>query len=187
MDEIWVPTESAKHAFLVGGAAPNKLIVVPEPVDTSFYTNRRQNDIHHDKHALFHILSEWQLSPSQHLVSNTTFVFLFVGKFEYRKGIHLLLKAFYEEFFSHLNSEQDMEDVVLCILTSAYHSTSDFVGEVKRFLLEENLILSIPVEYFLSKVMLYTDIPQIQMPILYSAADVVVSSNKSVLSQVFVL
>lgn len=171
MDEIWVPTESAKDAFLAGGAPLNKLVVVPEPVDVYFYTNRRQDN----KHALFDMLTEWQLSPSQPTISTSTFVFLFVGKFEYRKGIHLLLKAFYEEFFSHLNKEEDLENVLLCILTSAYHSTSDFVGEVERFLLEEKLIQSVPLESFFSKIIVYTDVPQSQMPILYSAADVLVS------------
>lgn len=182
MDEIWVPTEAAKKAFLVGGAPLNKLTVVPEPVDTYFYSNRISQDSEIDnsskKRTIFKTMTQWQLSPSHPpIVSSETFVFLFVGKFEYRKGIHLLLKAFYEEFFSHLNNEEDLEDVLLCILTSAYHSTSDFFGEVERFLLEEQIVQSVPLETFLSKIILYTDVPQIQMPLLYSTANVLVSIN----------
>jgi glycosyltransferase involved in cell wall biosynthesis len=178
MDEIWVPTAAAQEAFLASGVPLHKLVVVPEPVDTNFFTNQRASG-RDDTHLLMNILSEWKLSPHEPDVSSDTFIFLFVGKFEYRKGIHLLLKAFYEEFFSHLTSDKEMgDDVLLCILTSAYHSTNDFYGEVERFLLEEELIQSIPLDFFLSKIVLFTDVPQVQMPVLYSMADVLVGSSK---------
>ena len=170
MDEIWVPTEASRHAFIDSGVPPDRLLVVPEPVDTNFYTNRRRGD----KMALFNALAKWQLSVSGLIVSEDTFVFLFVGKFEYRKGIHILLRAFYEEFFSELGEEDVVEDAVLCILTSAYHSTNDFVGEVKTFLSEEKIVQTVPLNIFLDRIILYTGIPQVQMPALYSAADILV-------------
>jgi glycosyltransferase involved in cell wall biosynthesis len=173
MDEVWVPTLASRDAFVAGGVPLSKLVVVPEPVDTDFYRPQPRNQ----KHELVKVLSDWQVSPIVPKVTEGTFIFLFVGKFEYRKGIHILLRAYYEAFFSHLSEAHEIEDVLLCILTSAYHSTDDFNSEVKRFLKEENLIQSVPLDVFLSKIILYTDVPQIKMPVLYSMANVLVSEN----------
>ena len=183
MDEVWVPTLASRDAFVAGGVPLSKLVVVPEPVDTDFYRPQPRNQ----KHELVKVLSDWQVSPIVPKVTEGTFIFLFVGKFEYRKGIHILLRAYYEAFFSHLSEAHEIEDVLLCILTSAYHSTDDFNSEVKRFLKEENLIQSVPLDVFLSKIILYTDVPQIKMPVLYSMANVLVSENCNHCSSHFIV
>lgn len=172
MNEIWVPTAAAKDAFLASGVPLHKLVIVPEPVDTSFF--KSQSEAPRDKRMLLHSLRSSQLSPTTPVTSKGTFVFLFVGKFEFRKGIHVLLQAFYEAFFSE-NGHEANKDVLLAILTSAYHSTSDFNKEIESFLVRENIVQSVPLDFFLSKIILYTNVPAVQMPTLYALADVLVS------------
>jgi glycosyltransferase involved in cell wall biosynthesis len=65
-------------------------------------------------------------------ISTNTTIFLFVGKFEKRKGIDVLLKAYLQEF-------TEADAVLLIMLTSAYHSTSDFDIKVEQIILENNL------------------------------------------------
>ena len=86
MDEVWVPTEFAKKIFLDAGVAAEKLVVVGEAVDTDFF---RPVDIL--------TLSDSQRVhlglPQSTVLSSKPTVFLFVGKFETRKGLHMLLQA----------------------------------------------------------------------------------------------
>lgn len=174
MDEVWVPTLAAREAFVFSGVPVGKIIVVPEPVDTDFFTHQPFVN----KRERFEELRDWQISPFNPRVTSDTFMFLFVGKFEFRKGIRLLLRAYYEAFFSPIAIDGEVEDVLLCILTSAYHSTDDFFGEVERYLLEDKLVQSVPLEVFLSKIVLYTDIPQAQMPVLYTMANILVIPSR---------
>lgn len=37
MDEVWVPTAFAARVFAAGGVAQHKMVVLPEPVDTTFF------------------------------------------------------------------------------------------------------------------------------------------------------
>jgi glycosyltransferase involved in cell wall biosynthesis len=144
MDEVWVPTEFAREIFAAAGVATSKLHVIPEPVDTEFFR------------------------PDGKETSSKT-SFLFVGKWEERKGLKILLRAFLTEFQAH-------EDVELVILTSAYHSTNQFFEEIEKFVRAESLA---PVERLLSSVVVKSGVPQGDMPQLYRNASAVVSASLS--------
>ena len=124
-------------------------------------------------------------------INGVTTVFLFVGKFEERKGFGTLLRAYFSSF-----SAQD--DVVLLILTSAYHSSSELEKEVQKVIKKEKLDL---IQYGGSstssgssnsdeikddgnnpnmaklppKYVVLSDVSQEHMPYLYSLASALVS------------
>ena len=76
-DEIWVPTQWHVERFVAAGLARSRLHVVPEPVDTVFFS------------------PTYRLSKSS---SAQPFVFLSNFKWEMRKGWDLLLRAYWSEF-----------------------------------------------------------------------------------------
>eukprot|EP01041_Mallomonas_annulata_P011111 gene11111-23221_t len=171
MDEIWVPTNFSRDIFLREGVEANKLVVIGEPVDTSFYRPLKSNTK--------------KIPISLQSIPTGRFIFLFVGKWEDRKNVKLLLRAYFEEFT--LN-----DPIVLILLTSAYHSTDDFEGEVKRFLSDENLhrsqhktsnnmkekedVVDVDVEDEDEDedpmMVILSGIPQKDMPSLYSMANI---------------
>lgn len=183
MDEIWVPTEFAKNIFLQGGVDIDKLIVVGEPVDTQFYSPQdvsfltpppgdastySEVEMGSSGDNAMIVSDRAELEELAQVKAKGFTLFLFVGKWEQRKGVKLLLQAYLEEF-SH------EEKVALVILTNAYHSTSDFAGEIDKFLEEEeqgrhiaDLKSHLPSYRVLSK------LPQRLMPHLYSLASVLV-------------
>lgn len=132
MDEVWVPTTFHRDVFARGGVDGAKLHVLGEPVDTNEFDPATVKPLPYS-------LVEGPLGqgePTGEAVMGATASggadlvrvtrFLSVFKWEYRKGWDVLLRAFLGEF-----SRSD--PVVLYILTSAYHSTSDFAGELQRF------------------------------------------------------
>lgn len=120
-----------------------------EPVDTGFFDPGR--------------VAEPLELPG---VTNATHVFLSVFKWEARKGWDVLLEAFFREF-------QADEDVVLVLLTNAYHSTSDFQGEVRRFATSRGLDLNA-----LPPVIIQPQVAQQDLPSLYAAADAFVLPSR---------
>ena len=58
------------------------------------------------------------------------FLVLFVGKWEKRKNLKILLRCFYESLGL-------FADTSLVVLTSSYHSSEDFEKEIHSFLLSE--------------------------------------------------
>jgi len=182
MDEIWVPTSFARDIFIKGGVEESRVHVIGEPVDTSFYAPQDLTDLEAilfsevelDQSGLGLPRLEAdesvvkQLEEMAHLKSNGTTLFLFVGKWEQRKGVKLLLQAYFEEF-----SHEDK--VVLIILTNAYHSTDDFLGEINTFLREEEVGQQIALEKsHLAAFRVLSQVPQRLMPLLYSLASVLV-------------
>lgn len=105
MNEVWVPTEFHRQIFERDGVDADKLWVVGEPVDTDFFDPDRSDLVKTD------YIDRATSSGEQ------PFVFLSIFKWEERKGWKFLLKAFILEF-------QQEENVILAILTNAYHSSS---------------------------------------------------------------
>jgi glycosyltransferase involved in cell wall biosynthesis len=202
MDEVWVPTEHSREIFEKYGVQKEKLRVVGEAVDTSFFApqdirnigsigidNSSSEEFIGSKHSETREI----LKYIKNRVIKGTFIILFVGKWEERKGIKLLLNSFYEEF-------SDVDDVLLVILTSAYHSAGHFEDESKKIIIEmgERLIRNstIPsnvIENMKDKIkiavqndpvtrLVFSNLPQRDLPALYSLSNVLVSAFVSIFS-----
>lgn len=193
MDEVWVPTEHSREIFEKYGLQKDKLHVVGEAVDTTFFAPQDIRNIGIDNS------SSEEFTVSQHSetrkilkyikkrVLEGTFIILFVGKWEERKGIKLLLNSFYEEF-------SDVDDVLLVILTSAYHSGGHFEDESKKIIIElgERMIRNSTIPSNVTKNMknkmkkavqndpvtrlVFSNLPQRDLPALYSLSNVLVST-----------
>ncbi len=79
MDEIWVPSRFNFETFSRSGVNPDKLRIVPIPVDSDFFKPCRGK-----------LLIEGQ----------KRFTFLYTFAFNWRKGFDLLLEAYFKEFRS---------------------------------------------------------------------------------------
>jgi glycosyltransferase involved in cell wall biosynthesis len=199
MDEIWVPTDFARKVFLHEGVAVEKLHIVPEPVDTQFYSPSELSSDSEKKIALRNRISQLlrdQTEGRQQQITDSTFIYLFVGKWEYRKGVQLLLQAFLNEF--NQSAAEQEEDVALIIVTSAYHSTDDFFHAILQELFTEQLLSpsillssSLPASLtlkdlqpshqltrLLQRVILLTDLPQDEMPLLYQLSNILVIPSR---------
>jgi glycosyltransferase involved in cell wall biosynthesis len=79
MDELWVPSQFNVETFSRSGVDPQKIRVVPIPVDTNFFTPQKEKlDVEGQK----------------------KFTFLYTFAFNWRKGFDLLLEAYLKEFSS---------------------------------------------------------------------------------------
>ena len=157
MDEIWVPTDHSKQIFLKSGVSLDKLKVVPETVDTDFFQRTERRAVTYTKHGLTQL----------HTAPQELFNFLFVGKFEARKGIDLVIESYLKEFCSH-------DRVQLILLTSSYHSSDDFEGQIQEIIEERKLSKKNPPRYTI-----LSNIDQGALPALYSYADVLVSRKQN--------
>jgi glycosyltransferase involved in cell wall biosynthesis len=108
---VWVPTQFHATVFAAGGVEKGKLVVVPEAVDTRFFTP--------DAEPLpYPVVTGFE--------GEQLFTFLSIFKWEERKGWKFLLEAFIREF-----SKEDK--VVLWILTNAYHTDNDFQERIDEY------------------------------------------------------
>ena len=177
MDEIWVPTEFSRKAFINAGVDMEKLRVMPEPVDTNFY---RPVDIGNSavveavsSGSLKDLLLRYRqpnvadLRDGEVALSEQPTIFLFVGKWERRKGVKELLVAFLDEFCSNICES----NVFLVILSSQYHSAEPLSTKLLKILAE----ISFSDGRSLPPVILLEDIDQIDLPVMYSLANAVVS------------
>lgn len=170
MNEIWVPTDFMRNVLIEEGVNIDKIRVIGEPVDTDFFVPTISNTSHQTEiEASGTVLaisphSNQYLTQLHNLKINNTFIYLFVGKFEERKGIKILIQAFFEEFSL-------LDNVALVILTNSYHSTDNFKYElhklVKKYGLNDELMLT-------GKLIVLSQLQQSLMPSLYSICDVLV-------------
>ena len=142
MDQVWVPTEFARGVFAAGGVEPSKLRVLGEPVDVDFF----------DPEKVPRPLPLPGVGPE-------TLVFLSIFKWEERKAWDVLLRAFYSEF-------SNKEDVVLLILTNAYHSSDDFAAQSQ----ELAKAMGFEDDATLPRVLFHDRVDQSDLPLLYAAA-----------------
>lgn len=155
MDELWVPTEHMRQIFLQHDVPAEKLHVIEEAVDTDLYQPLPRRHVHYEK---------YQLQALRRLPENF-FVFLFVGKFEARKGMDILLEAYLKEF------HKPEDNVVLVLLTGAYHSSpQDFEGQIQRMLREKK----VDSTAFSPNYIVLSQVQANAMPVLYSFADALV-------------
>lgn len=159
MDEVWVPTEFAKDIFLRNGVAASKLYVVPVPINVDFFQPLVPllSSVHSSSESSTRPIAS--VVTMMNTYSNPPTVFLFIGKWEKRKGLDILLPAFYSEFGSYdcPDSSPDAETVgslnvcrvdaarqinaMLIIVTNAYHSTNKFESEITKLLQKHNITL----------------------------------------------
>jgi glycosyltransferase involved in cell wall biosynthesis len=108
---VWVPTQFHATVFAAGGVEKSKLVVVPEAVDTRFFTP--------DAEPLsYPVVTGFE--------GEQLYVFLSIFKWEERKGWKFLLEAFLREF-------RKEDKVVLWILTNAYHTDNDFQEKIDEY------------------------------------------------------
>jgi glycosyltransferase involved in cell wall biosynthesis len=174
LDEIWVPTEFAREIFIAGGLSAKKIRVVAEPVDCDFFKPFESIIVESNTliaRSLLEDGNDKHLRLLLELYERRASIFLFVGKFEGRKGIDLLLRAYFDAFSSDRFSGTD---VMLAIVTSSYHSSADFETQITSTLSELQAAhpsRQIPPHVILSA--LHQDL----MPVLYNLASALVSSD----------
>ena len=187
MNEVWVPTTFASDIFgkAMGGAGGSSsgmrtntgtstIQVVQEPVDTEFYQPIDYDSLPADSHILGRLPSTLRVMEP-HIAAGAT-IFLFVGKWEERKGIRMLIRAFYAFLSSLDEADLSKKNALLVIVTSAYHSTNQFDREIKKILVEDGSLLKADTTNTGNnkQYVLLTEIPQEHMPHLYSAATALV-------------
>ena len=156
MDYVWVPTDFHRRVFIDGGVDSDKLTVIGEPVDVDTYRPGV-------------LAKEYVRGERQRWVRGSEqrpFRFLSIFKFEERKGWPILLTAYLSEFTA-------AEPVELWILTSAYHSDSDFNRKIANFTATLALSHQPPVVRLLR-----SGVPAADMPGVYAAADAFVLPSR---------
>ena len=98
VDELWVPSQYVYVVFKNNGIDENKLVVIPEPIDTHLYCRRTT-----PKFSLPQRTLRWKTSStvqdSARISSlSNNYKFLSVFKLEARKGWEILVRSFVEEF-----------------------------------------------------------------------------------------
>ena len=157
MNEIWVPTEFHKNIFAENGVEVDKLFVVPESVDTEYYSPANANSngpyiFPYEKHKK---------------ITTKKFRFLSIFKWEERKGWKILVESYVREFTSD-------DDTILYILTNAYHSEGDFHRKVDDYIASLNLgRTDIPIISLLP-----SNLPNAKMPSLYNSVDAFVLPSR---------
>ena len=188
MDEVWVPSLFSRNVFTAAGVNTSKVKVVPVAIDTDFFRPIDVDDIVRYNLKSKKSIEAYALPVQQLLMerknqydnqnAEAITTFLFVGKWETRKGISLLIDALLHEFFVGSQSS----NVKLLILTSGYHSTVD-VSVMLTNMLEEPEYKSIITEYrrmhsvstaAFTGIEIIKNIPQEEMPLLYSLVRAVV-------------
>jgi len=101
MDEIWVPSAFSQRVFVAGGLPAGRILVVPEAVDTRFFSPEAGRPALVLPGKLLPRTGCGSSNAGDHLkgaVASCPFRFLAVGKWERRKNFEALLRAFLLEF-----------------------------------------------------------------------------------------
>eukprot|EP00871_Galdieria_phlegrea_P003770 jgi/Galph1/4394/GphlegSOOS_G3085.1 len=116
VDEIWVPSHFHMETFSNSGLPKYKLKVIPQPVDMES----------------FEVLPKPQRATVFQECEND-FIFLSVFKWEVRKGVDILLRAYMQEF-------SDNDNVCLALLTRGFDfSVGNIHKRISAFLKLNNL------------------------------------------------
>jgi glycosyltransferase involved in cell wall biosynthesis len=146
--------------FAVGGVREEGIKVVPEAVDVHFFDPERVD-------APYDLESECKCG-----LTDKTTVFLSIFKWEERKAWRVLLKGYFQAFARD-------DDVVLVLLTNAYHvaseSARDFLDIIEDFTLEA---VGKPLSQLPRLHVLPPHVPQEAMPALYKSANAFVLPSR---------
>lgn len=153
--QVWVPTSFHRDIFISSGVDASKVVVIPEPVDTDFFSPEHAAKL--DAEVAAASIAAGDSPPRSTLFvyphesaasSPRPFRFLSIFKFEERKGWQILLEAFLREFATYPPEQAESDGraadsnhapssssppVALYILTSAYHSDADFQRRIDSF------------------------------------------------------
>jgi glycosyltransferase involved in cell wall biosynthesis len=162
LDEVWVPSSFMKNVCVEGGVDNEKLLVMPEPVDTDFFKPMKVNNDNGkggggkgagsissgDKTSkslappLTHVRLRKCIDANGKGVpigssQECPFRFLSVGKWERRKGFDILLRSYLTAFMDKAEEGGTLPFVELYVLTSAYHSSGDFHAALDKMVRTE--------------------------------------------------
>lgn len=160
MDYVWVPTEFHRSTFIESGVDPNKVVKIVQPIDVNFFDPV--------KYKPLDLASRAKLVLGSGGVG-TSFVFLSIFKWEYRKGWDVLLRSYLKEF-----SKDDR--VALYLLTNPYHTESDFGNKILDFV--ESSDVGEPANGWAPVYVIDTHIAQSDLPRVYRAADAFVLPSR---------
>lgn len=98
-DEVWVPCHFVKHVFLTSGVRPEKLVVIPEAIDTYFFDPRAHHPLQLPLRASKPGWRMWENRPLPRAEDyDASYKFYSNFKWEPRKGWEVLLRAYYDAF-----------------------------------------------------------------------------------------
>merc|ERR1719272_2750289 len=151
MDAVWVPSAFAFDQFVSSGVDKDKIVVVPEAVDTALFDPAMHEPL---DLAAAGVKRKGKGKGKDKEVE--PFRFLSVFKWEKRKGWDVLLQAYFEEFSAD-------DAVELLVKTSAFHSDSDFENKITEFTSGLNFTKKPLARY----AVLGADLPLRDLPRLY--------------------
>jgi glycosyltransferase involved in cell wall biosynthesis len=108
VDELWVPSDFVRSAFVEGGVDPVRVHVIPNGVNTSVFCPKGKR---------------WRPNGSRE------FVFLFVGGTIARKGIDLLLQAYGDAF----SSDDDVTLIIKDVGSASFYQNNNLLSQISAF------------------------------------------------------
>jgi glycosyltransferase involved in cell wall biosynthesis len=130
MDEVWVPTRFSAAVFIKHGVAPDKVVVIPEAVQTDVFNPAlwTRDSAIPEQAALMRQVEE-QYIPKRTCEAGEVpgksascpFRFLSIGKWERRKSFDILLLSYINEFWNITATGEDPTFVELYIVTTPFH------------------------------------------------------------------
>ena len=188
MDELWVPSAFMRDILLGAGVSRAKVKVLGEPVDAAGVFSPENGALSAAAHPT---LPPRGAACARGLgTAACPYRFLSCGKWERRKGFDVLLAAYVAAFAASASA-----NVELYILTSSYHGTGDFEGEIARMLSKEltctgggggmdlgglrgGLCLTPQQVAARPPIRLLSGIPQLALPGVFASVDAVVQPSR---------
>ena len=109
VDELWVPSNFVRSAFVHGGVEADRAFVVPNGVNCNVFSPK---------------------GKSRRPNGAEGFVFLYVGGTIARKGIDLLLQAYGDAFLS----DDDVTLVIKDVGSSSFYQNNNMLGRISSFI-----------------------------------------------------
>lgn len=107
-DEVWVPCAFVRNVFVGSGVRPDKVVIIPEALDTNFYDPQAHEPI---PLPLSSSRPSWRVWENRKLDApsdyDAHYKFFSSFKWEPRKGWEILLMAYYQGFAANRTSRND--------------------------------------------------------------------------------